>query len=687
MSEQSDSGSISSSVAMMNASTSHSPDLATTAIGAAALLDSFGSPPLDVGPQTQPPTVITSESMSANQFSSSYTSNWGSGIDFSAATQGPADGEYGSPGRGTAGHNSGSNNPHLPPPKLISHNNESGQMHSDASGFLTYGHGFGVDTTHALNNHSHSRSISGIGAMSSPGGFGAGNLQPMLQMSGAAAGTGAYDSFSDDESAFRASSHLYGSANSRYGEQSPASLSWALVEESEHPFVDDPRGSRDIRDVPPAYIMIIFAFVFPVVFVVTCTPVVLFVMVLFRPDLADDVQSSHIITMCAIGYFVCFVIVHTLMLRRLKQQPLRARSPALLIFSSIGAALLMVYATIDARTKMSDAECHIVHLFTVVGYALYMLPYFLRAYRLWHCFQLNRETLSNQGQFFESKKYRMTQKYLLKWLCVLTIPFLALGIWSVLTKNEVIPLCHEHSHSYYSNFWIAAHSFEAIGFIFSAVIVKNVWDSYSIRSELIIAAIVTVVFDAALVVFQARNFKRESHLEIMLLVMGRIFVLFIASTLWPVYRTYFRQSSMVFLPNKGAVASFDELLQDPTCFGYFQRFMVSELKADALKFWTELELFREIPEQTERHSEARRIFDYYIKGKRVPISASIRDMLKHRLDQPSATIFDEVQREFYLLLEATCYPRFLQSEHCAELMREMDAQEQVVGRLINSEVI
>jgi hypothetical protein len=112
--------------------------------------------------------------------------------------------------------------------------------------------------------------------------------------------------------------------------------------------------------------------------------------------------------------------------------------------------------------------------------------------RLWYCFNLNVEAFSGQ-QEFGAFSYRCTERHLYRRLVFCLMPFLIYSIIGVFTSPapsfSLFPLAPDSCGAtslQFGIFWITVHLLEAVAFLIAAYLLRNVWDAYSIREELVI---------------------------------------------------------------------------------------------------------------------------------------------------------------------------------------------------------
>jgi len=104
--------------------------------------------------------------------------------------------------------------------------------------------------------------------------------------------------------------------------------------------------------------------------------------------------------------FVSFTFESTvLLILRRDQHPLKARSPALLVITAVGASGLAIWTAIGQMGV--DLSCNAAHWMQNIFYPMFILPYFLRARRVVIIFtearRFHRETLANTERIDQEK--------------------------------------------------------------------------------------------------------------------------------------------------------------------------------------------------------------------------------------------------------------------------------------------
>lgn len=397
-----------------------------------------------------------------------------------------------------------------------------------------------------------------------------------------------------------------------------------------------------------------------------------------------DGRGGAVVAMYAV-FAATFVAGQALFFRRLQFQPLRARSPLLLFVSSVAGFLVVSWGALSAhqggRLRLG---CEGSRAVVIVGYPAFILPYYLRAYRLSRVFWRNQAIVAHAAP---ARTRPVTQGGLFRVLLVLLAPFFAVAVASLWFRRSLFPVCPRDAapHDFLA-FWATIHAVETACFLGAVLLLRRVWDSYSIRSEMVAAAALTLACSAAGLALGGRS--RESVAADAAKLAGvRVAAFFALSVLWPTYRTHFRPPDDEFLsvPRREALGALADALEDPLCFRAFQKFCVRELCSDLLAFWAEAQIYRM---DGGGAAEARRVWEEYVAAERVWLPAAIRARVEESLAAGGGEpgLYDEAQRRVLDALEAESYPRFLQSELCGELVRELDRQEEVAKAVARSDL-
>lgn len=70
------------------------------------------------------------------------------------------------------------------------------------------------------------------------------------------------------------------------------------------------------------------------------------------------------------------------------------------------------------------------------------------------------------------------------------IPFVLLAVISVFYDLYIFPVGWCHLPEEYAIFWISIHAVEATALVIAVFALRNVWDTFSIREELVISCVV-----------------------------------------------------------------------------------------------------------------------------------------------------------------------------------------------------
>ncbi|XP_026525072.1 regulator of G-protein signaling 1 [Notechis scutatus] len=107
----------------------------------------------------------------------------------------------------------------------------------------------------------------------------------------------------------------------------------------------------------------------------------------------------------------------------------------------------------------------------------------------------------------------------------------------------------------------------------------------------------------------------------------------------------------------------------------FREFLKSEFSDENIEFWLACEDYRKTQADC-LHSKAEKIYQEFVKldaKKQVNIDFHIRKSVAKKVQDPTPSSFDEVQRLIYVLMERDSYPRFLKSQHYHNLLNKVQS--------------
>lgn len=112
----------------------------------------------------------------------------------------------------------------------------------------------------------------------------------------------------------------------------------------------------------------------------------------------------------------------------------------------------------------------------------------------------------------------------------------------------------------------------------------------------------------------------------------------------------------------------EQTLADPELGLLFRQFLKDVYAGESLSFWATIEAFHEITEQEEIDKKAKDIYQKFFSPEsdyELNVDSRTKNNLiaKIQKDPPyDITIFDEVQKKVYNLMETDCYSKFIVSK-------------------------
>lgn len=116
--------------------------------------------------------------------------------------------------------------------------------------------------------------------------------------------------------------------------------------------------------------------------------------------------------------------------------------------------------------------------------------------------------------------------------------------------------------------------------------------------------------------------------------------------------------------------SFTKLLEDHKGVKCFLRYLETEHSSENIRFWIACEKYKQA-ESEQLTRRANDLYNEFLCGdgiNQVNIDSFRLKELKKDIDKPNAWIFEQVQRDIFLLMKRDSYPRFLKSSHYATLL-------------------
>lgn len=406
------------------------------------------------------------------------------------------------------------------------------------------------------------------------------------------------------------------------------------------------------------------------------------------------------------GYTVLYISVCLLLVWNRNIQPLKFRGPWLLLLSAIGgfcsvAFMLMLLMDLNESRIGSHTVCIIGEWITWVTYPAMVLPYLLRALRMFYIFRSMRSERYNEDSS-QLKRLVITESFLLKIFTGVLFLITCVKVMRDLF-NWNVQLVGMYCGSDSLIGFMVVHSLEAI--VLLAIILKlyNYRDDYGVAFEMTLVCGVWILGIFAQFIAEALYTESAIHTwfsgaEIgdtsyyefsAIVVIVRNTIIFAISIVYPVYQS-FAEPFVPLWSNSDALRSLDTLLKDIVCIQYFRQFLTFEQKVENMLCWVEIELFQD-GASPQLMLQAQRIYDKYLSPDaelevRIPDDVKARVFYAIEQDSVSPDTFGEVQHEIFLLMNED-FPRFLASESCKQCLRELEREEQLRFVLEKSQMI
>eukprot|EP01113_Clastostelium_recurvatum_P031314 TRINITY_DN3897_c0_g1_i1.p1 TRINITY_DN3897_c0_g1~~TRINITY_DN3897_c0_g1_i1.p1 ORF type:complete len:471 (+),score=135.89 TRINITY_DN3897_c0_g1_i1:181-1593(+) len=451
-------------------------------------------------------------------------------------------------------------------------------------------------------------------------------------------------------------------------------------------------------------------------------------------DLFGSVRERVIFSLfCAVAVPIYLGMVLVFYLRR-NRQPIKARSPLLLICSALAGFLLLVYMAL--RTVISDLiPCPTTYYVAIFFFILYFIPWLMRCYRLYRVFDFNvaksnmfsmpllSTTVSSYSSSSSSstapmtlkgrnedeehspskdefqriidKRATLTEMYMLRLLFIIMIAVavilgalhaglstthLATGTagcniterWTVLAVSALVVLM-------------------VIVFIFLVFKMKYVSDAFSINNELKLVCLIATLFVTVNLVLMSLDDYAWPKTPYIGYITGSLVICgLLISVGWPLWRSFFPKKggddmqlkqlgddTFTLPPRNPDFFVFVEFLKDPEARRSFQEFLVNEFSVENILFWQDVQTFRlsgDNPADLQRISDEL-VSKYVNNGSpmQINVSSTTNTAIKRVVsgDTPvSVTMFDNAENEIIHLMKNDSYPRFLDSSQAQRLLRE-----------------
>ena len=177
-----------------------------------------------------------------------------------------------------------------------------------------------------------------------------------------------------------------------------------------------------------------------------------------------------------------------------------------------------------------------------------------------------------------------------------------------------IKSCDYYKPSAAISAWAIIHGIEIFILILIVYWIRLVWRAFSVKQELMIVAVIDMVFCACMIGFKPQSDSVDDGVLISYLILMRGTGFFMITILLPLYKTYQIVTWIPDIPTQDVITSLQAILDDMDACVYFRQFMTEQDSQHLLDFWMEIDLFKDAcynEEIDDLHFAASKIFKKY----------------------------------------------------------------------------
>ena len=323
---------------------------------------------------------------------------------------------------------------------------------------------------------------------------------------------------------------------------------------------------------------------------------------------------------------------------------------------------------------------------------------------------------------------------LIKYFVLILIPFIIISIINYLpfmpSTYHLLPTfiksCDKEHVKASLLIWVIIHLCEIFLLILIVYWIRLVWRAFSVKQELMIVAVIDMVFCACMVGFSPTTDSIDDGVMVLYLILMRGIGFFMITILLPLYKTYFDGiQDLPAIPTQDVITSLQAILDDMDACVFFRQFMTEQDSQHLLDFWMEIDLFKDAcynDEIDDIRYAASKIFKKYFdlnnyskqatsiryiinckekqtnssnttgsnnnkKGNFCKAIAKLFDEKNKKKIQIHPNIFDHPHRVIFEHMENIHYRLFLRSQYCKRLLSSVAGQEEIFRKLINQEIL
>ncbi|OMJ94394.1 hypothetical protein SteCoe_2446 [Stentor coeruleus] len=287
--------------------------------------------------------------------------------------------------------------------------------------------------------------------------------------------------------------------------------------------------------------------------------------------------SFYILTVL---HIILFIGTGAIIIWRKTNPFILKRSPLILCTSLIGGLILNIvilsFLTFDTQyviihhKENYHALLRLRQCATLIGHVFIVIPYLLRAYRLYFIFHLDKNWYEDNS-FFAKNIHRTQQKWLLRILAISFVPLILICLLififpegNYFPGSEIVSSKTQQDIS--ESLYIIVAFAEQLGFVISLYNLREVSDDYQMTRELMwvtVMWIITPVFP-----FFA---KTDALYRLPILIRNDLFLL---RSFWIPIIISFRNPIKVEIVTQEMISSLDLILQSEILLQYFEDYLI-----------------------------------------------------------------------------------------------------------------
>eukprot|EP01006_Ploeotia_vitrea_P039096 TRINITY_DN66311_c4_g4_i2.p1 TRINITY_DN66311_c4_g4~~TRINITY_DN66311_c4_g4_i2.p1 ORF type:complete len:556 (-),score=324.22 TRINITY_DN66311_c4_g4_i2:198-1865(-) len=291
-------------------------------------------------------------------------------------------------------------------------------------------------------------------------------------------------------------------------------------------------------------------------------------------------------------------------------QPIKARQPKLVVVSDV---MLILYAFVLCVQRIYDDSfpCLLNLYAAFFGSIVLLNLYLARCWTLWFNYNLTLKMLAGkstlENNFFLRNKHLISLPIITRVLAVVTFILMLPCVVLSITDSEIADLSGDECSRKWGDVVLSVYvALYVVLFLGFALNLRQVVDGFRIKEELRVTGVISIL--AVIPWFLFNNVWESANNSTFpfstLALIVAIITAFVASTVWPLYRSIVRPPSLDHLNIPDNVSSLDGLLTVPEGFQSFKEFLSREFSVENLLFWQEVERFRQLKAKPDTPPEA-----------------------------------------------------------------------------------